>query len=78
MLLLGKNLLGCLPGPLIEYLKALTTSTKTPVLAIILEYQYQVRIDTETPYLSGSVTYEDEQTYYFIVFSCEFIFPSKK
>jgi hypothetical protein len=53
-----------IPSPLVERLRAWSTSTKTPVLAIIFKVPILnvIRCVPKPPYLKGIVTYEDDQT----------------
>jgi len=51
------------PRELIEYMRANTTSIKTPVLAItFLSNNAKCESIPKPPYLSGIVTYEGDQT----------------
>jgi hypothetical protein len=70
---------GCLPCPLIERLRAQTTSAKTPLLAII----FRVPMASVSPYSNHHISAESwrmktTKRFYFIVTSRRFIFRSQK
>jgi hypothetical protein len=63
---------------LIERLRAQTTRTKTPVLATILKLTISRESIPKPPYLSGIVTYEDDQTAIFHKNFVQIHFPVSK